>query len=535
MSAVARALLQLDDDVLAGLRESPKRLPCRLLYDAHGAELFEQITGVDDYYPTRIELAPARRHLPAIAARRRPARARDRAGQRRGHQDAAAAARARPAGALRRRSTSAREQLADDRTHAARASCRDLEVQTIVGDFTRPFTLPAPRAADRQDARVLSRARRSATSSRCDAIVFLARLQRSPGPTARLAARRRRHARSGRARARVRRRRRRHRARSTSTSSTTSTARAARTFDLDAFRHRAVWNAAHSRVEMHLVSRARPEVDIGGDAIALATGEPIVTEHCYKHSLHAMRSMLQAAGWNVAQVLTGTGAADAAVAVHALTPLTRSRADRAVTAGVAGGLVQDAPMPKYSSPLVEAATEFDDELAVYARLGELFIKTPLDVAQAPRAREPAIGEIADCEQRLQDARQAADRGAHRRAQTAGDALASVIAHAPTVQARNTQLRELMTADGRARRRRRRHQHPGPRQERSTTASRPTQPDTTDVSSKVLEHRRSAQSSSPATAHDAQTSTSCAAGARAPPAPQGDRSKVAEGRRQLAVG
>jgi uncharacterized SAM-dependent methyltransferase len=48
MSAVAHALSP-DDDVLAALHERPKRLPCRLLYDATGSELFEQITGVDDY------------------------------------------------------------------------------------------------------------------------------------------------------------------------------------------------------------------------------------------------------------------------------------------------------------------------------------------------------------------------------------------------------------------------------------------------------------------------------------------------------
>src|SRR4051794_26661143 len=72
MSAVARALLQ-DDDVLAGLRESPKRLPCRLLYDATGAELFEQITGVDDYYPTRVEMRLLDDMLPAIAADTGPA------------------------------------------------------------------------------------------------------------------------------------------------------------------------------------------------------------------------------------------------------------------------------------------------------------------------------------------------------------------------------------------------------------------------------------------------------------------------------
>jgi uncharacterized SAM-dependent methyltransferase len=76
-------------------------------------------------------------------------------------------------------------------------------------------------------------------------------------------------------------------------------------FDLSAFRHRAVWNQRHSRVEMHLVSLREQTVDVGGAVIELAKGEPIVTEHCYKHSLQALRSMLHAAGWEVRQVLTG--------------------------------------------------------------------------------------------------------------------------------------------------------------------------------------------------------------------------------------
>jgi len=37
------------DEVIAGLRGPIKHLPCKLLYDARGAELFEQICDVDDY------------------------------------------------------------------------------------------------------------------------------------------------------------------------------------------------------------------------------------------------------------------------------------------------------------------------------------------------------------------------------------------------------------------------------------------------------------------------------------------------------
>ncbi|MCO8270433.1 L-histidine N(alpha)-methyltransferase [Actinoplanes sp. TRM 88003] len=44
-------------DVVAGLTASPKRLPPKWFYDAHGSELFEQITELPEYYPTRAERA----------------------------------------------------------------------------------------------------------------------------------------------------------------------------------------------------------------------------------------------------------------------------------------------------------------------------------------------------------------------------------------------------------------------------------------------------------------------------------------------
>ncbi len=43
------------NDVIQGLRQNPKTLPCRYFYDDRGSELFEQITDLPEYYPTRTE------------------------------------------------------------------------------------------------------------------------------------------------------------------------------------------------------------------------------------------------------------------------------------------------------------------------------------------------------------------------------------------------------------------------------------------------------------------------------------------------
>jgi len=45
----------LRDDVLTGLTADPKWLPPKWFYDARGSELFEQITELPEYYPTRSE------------------------------------------------------------------------------------------------------------------------------------------------------------------------------------------------------------------------------------------------------------------------------------------------------------------------------------------------------------------------------------------------------------------------------------------------------------------------------------------------
>lgn len=78
----------------------------------------------------------------------------------------------------------------------------------------------------------------------------------------------------------------------------------AATFDPDTFEHRALWNPLQSRVELWLVSRVAQDVSVGGERFALAENEPIVTGFAYKHTLHAMRGLLLAAGWVPTQVFT---------------------------------------------------------------------------------------------------------------------------------------------------------------------------------------------------------------------------------------
>ena len=55
-------------DVIDDLSRAPKRLSPKYFYDVTGSKLFEQITLLPEYYPTRIELGILRDHGRAIAA-----------------------------------------------------------------------------------------------------------------------------------------------------------------------------------------------------------------------------------------------------------------------------------------------------------------------------------------------------------------------------------------------------------------------------------------------------------------------------------
>lgn len=70
-------------------------------------------------------------------------------------------------------------------------------------------------------------------------------------------------------------------------------------FDPDAFVHRAVWNGAHSRIEMHLESRKAQRVHLSGLDLRLnfAAGERIHTENSYKYAPGQAEALLGASGF----------------------------------------------------------------------------------------------------------------------------------------------------------------------------------------------------------------------------------------------
>ena len=78
-------------------------------------------------------------------------------------------------------------------------------------------------------------------------------------------------------------------------------------FDLDAFRHEAIYNPRDGRIEMHLVSRRDQDVRSPAAASASATGETIHTENSYKYSVRQFQDVARAAGWTPARVWTDPG------------------------------------------------------------------------------------------------------------------------------------------------------------------------------------------------------------------------------------
>jgi dimethylhistidine N-methyltransferase len=73
-------------------------------------------------------------------------------------------------------------------------------------------------------------------------------------------------------------------------------------FDLDRFEHRAIWNAADSRVEMHLVAKRAQRVRIPAAEldVPFAAGEWIWTESSYKYEPGQVVAMLESAGFQLA-------------------------------------------------------------------------------------------------------------------------------------------------------------------------------------------------------------------------------------------
>jgi dimethylhistidine N-methyltransferase len=69
-------------------------------------------------------------------------------------------------------------------------------------------------------------------------------------------------------------------------------------FDVSAFRHAVVYNARQSRIEMHLVSTRDQIVALGGHLFAFRCGETIHTENSHKYTVRTFHALARRAGWS---------------------------------------------------------------------------------------------------------------------------------------------------------------------------------------------------------------------------------------------
>jgi dimethylhistidine N-methyltransferase len=74
--------------------------------------------------------------------------------------------------------------------------------------------------------------------------------------------------------------------------------------DPQAFAHEAVYDEAHGRIEMYLVSEKDQEIGMQGEAFRFAAGERLHTEYSYKYSIEEFQALARAAGYHPETVWT---------------------------------------------------------------------------------------------------------------------------------------------------------------------------------------------------------------------------------------
>jgi L-histidine Nalpha-methyltransferase len=285
------------DHVISGLGDSPKWLSAKYFYDAAGSELFEQITRLPEYYPTRTELKILEQNAGAMAASIPLAAALVEFGAG-SSKKARIMLHAAPQIAAYVPVDISGEFLAQEAA-ALRRDRPNLAVLPVAADFTRDFDLPAqirsrPRvgffpgstignfepgdAAEflRQAGRILGAGATMIVGVDLikDEAVLNAAYDDAAGVTARF----------------------------NLNVLTRMNRELGGNFDLAAFRHRAFYNVADHRIEMHLESLKRQTVTVAGRSFDFRTGETIHTENSYKYTVDSFRALATSAGWRPAAV-----------------------------------------------------------------------------------------------------------------------------------------------------------------------------------------------------------------------------------------
>jgi len=282
------------EDVWTGLSKTPKEIPSKYFYDAEGARIYEQICELPEYYPTRTETRLLRQVVPELRGHVAPGTALVEFGS-------GASVKTRllldrlPAIAVYIPVDICEEALED----SVRRTKRDypkLFVQPVAADFLAPLRAPAD-IGERPvlgffpgstignltdaEAEAFLRNSRALLGENAqflvgvdlvkDVDVLLRAYDDVQGVTADF---------NRNLLVRINR-------------------ELGASFDPGGFTHRAIWNAAESRIEMHLVSARDQSVVVRGRCFDFAAGETIHTENSRKYTLKQFAAIAARAGWSL--------------------------------------------------------------------------------------------------------------------------------------------------------------------------------------------------------------------------------------------
>jgi dimethylhistidine N-methyltransferase len=285
---------QFAADVLAGLIATPKRLLPKYFYDAEGSALFERITELPEYYPTRCEMQILRDHARDVAQLIPQGAALIEFGSGSSKKARIVLGAAAPKLSAYVPVDVCREMIEQEAAEL-RPDFPQVEVLPVTADITRVFPLPPEAKAAR--ARVgFFPGSTIGNFEPHEATAFLRNAAQILGPGARLivgadlikpAAVL--HAAYNDAQG------------VTAKFNLNLLARINRelggTFKLDTFEHHAFYDGERCRIEMHLASLKRQKVRVAGEMIEFRAGETIHTENSYKYTTQSLAALARGAGW----------------------------------------------------------------------------------------------------------------------------------------------------------------------------------------------------------------------------------------------
>lgn len=277
-------------EVLAGLSARQKAVPARWLYDRRGSELFEAITALPEYYPTRAERSILERHAKDIAERVGRGRVVIEFGAGSSTKTPLLLSAIEPAAYV---PIDVSGEFLLESLRVLSCAFPTLPIHPVVGDFTKPMQLPrfgrsprlgffpgstlgnflAPEAVDllRTMATALGNAAQMliGVDRIKDAQVLVPAYDDAAGVTAQF--------------------------------NLNLLKRINRELDgtiaVEAFRHQAIWNDDEARIEMHLLATRDVAFEVAGRMFRMHAGETIHTENSIKYGARDVRVLLRAGGW----------------------------------------------------------------------------------------------------------------------------------------------------------------------------------------------------------------------------------------------